>query len=179
MEGKNDYSNIRKKRKTKGSRSKLVKRLIITGVIFIVIIGVVYYVNDNYFLSDCTQVAIKNTQNLKNMMKDPDSFKLYDDVLVVYYYISAEDDSVGFYTYIDSGAKNSYGGMARDTAMYFNNEYVGSIEDAIRLDGVLISNDNDLTLKKTHLPYLAYLANSNSVLFSEIVSKEKIMRHIK
>lgn len=73
------------------------------------------------------QYAIKNTQQLHDMMKDPDSFKLRNDVMVVRY-----EDKNGvrtYYTFINASANNSYGAAMQSVSVFKDATYFADLDD--------------------------------------------------
>jgi uncharacterized membrane protein YvbJ len=132
-----------------------VKKLVFKHKIFTIIITIIVLfcavglplISTN-MLSAEEKLAVTNVQDLKNTLKDPDSLKLYDDVLVIWH----TDD---YYSYINYGAKNSYGAMDRDTAMYKGNTYIGTFTDVNNIK-LATPKTNDLILLQTQMPYLSY-----------------------
>ena len=93
-------------------------------VFYIVVIAVIIFLFSIYNISPDEEIAITNVKDLKSMLKDPDSLKLYEDVLIIWYTDLLEGD-YNFYTYINYGAKNSYGAMIKSIAMYEGYSYIG------------------------------------------------------
>lgn len=149
--------------------------LIIAVIIAIICLSVLaYFVVNKVTSTPHKNQAIANVQNLKNMLKDPDSLKLYEDVLVIFY--KTDDHNYDFYTYIDYGAKNSYGAMVRNTAIYVNRKYVCTMEEAIK--ELEVENKN-IELIKASLPYTTYKAQRSWVTSYEYIKKESVMRKLK
>lgn len=130
------------------------------------------------------EIALRNVQDLKDRLKDPDSLKLYDDVLVVFYTGKEYIEEVDFFSYIDYGAKNSYGAMNRNTALYSGYDYIGTMEDAEDIDVIKITfsgrslTDNEMRLLRARLAYLSYQLSKEEAKSYEIVDREKIMRKL-
>lgn len=88
----------------KKKKLKAIKAIIwITILAIIVAVGLYLFLT--YRLTTDEKIAVNNVKDLKSMLKDPDSLKLYEDALVLWYTDSQGDFT--FYTYINYGAKNS------------------------------------------------------------------------
>ena len=120
---------------------------------------------------------------LVNMMKDPDSFKLRDDIVVIY----MDDHDLGktYFTYITYSANNSYGASLADTAMFVDNRYVGSVDDDA---DDLETTDERTTLAKAQFNIAAWNfmismggdpTKNEDWISAETVSMEKIANHLK
>lgn len=134
-------------------------------------------------LTDDEQRVADIVAKLVNMMKDPDSFKLRDDIVVIY----TDDPILGktYYTYITYSANNSFGASLVDTAMFADNRYIGSVDDD--------ADDLETADEKTTLALAQYnIAAWNFTLSmggdptkntdwisAETVSMEKIANHLK
>jgi len=143
-----------------------------------------------FHLSNDELIAVENVKDLKSMLKDPDSLKLYEDVLIIWY-TDLEGD-YNFYTYINYGAKNSYGAMSRSIAMYEGYIYIGDMEDIEDTDITNIikmepeERNEHAKLLKAQIPYLSFIAEGidNEDISKEgvkeviRVNKNKIMRRI-
>ena len=73
------------------------------------------------------QYAIKNTEKLHNMMKDPDSFKLRDDVMVIRH--EDKNGSRTFYTFIHASANNSYGASMQSVSVFKDGTFFADLDD--------------------------------------------------
>ncbi len=160
------------------------KTLLIPIIALIVIGAVSVYFALFYIGGDNGKLALSNTQKIKDMLKDPNSLILYEDVLTIFY-LTDDVDETGFYTYIDYGAANSYGGIVRETAMFKDYTYVGTISDEEDLKSKAISDltkeeiETRLSLMKTHLPLLAWQIGSEDVSSYDWIDKNKIIRNLK
>jgi predicted nucleic acid-binding Zn ribbon protein len=166
--------------RSKRIRLELSKKTKVT-VFFVMLLALVligvFLLYSNYLSRD-ERIAVTNVKDLKLMLKDPDSLKLYEDVLVVWY--AATNEEIVFYTYISYGAKNGYGAIGRDIAIYRGYEYIGDFSDE--------QDENDVekkaTIIKAEVPYLLYKfmgVNSDTnegVKKATYVKKEKIMKKI-
>lgn len=72
-------------------------------------------------LSEEEAFVLRDVKQLYNMMKNPDSFTLREDILC---------DSQ--YVIIDYSGTNSYGGTIRDTAVFKDHVYLGSLNDEFK-----------------------------------------------
>ena len=79
-------------------------------------------------LDENEELSYQNALQLRDMLKDPDSFKLYDTMYVLKQYY---DDGTLFTTYcvFEYGGTNSYGGMIKSTAIFENNQYIMDFDD--------------------------------------------------
>ena len=157
-------------------------------VFYKVVIAVIIFLFSIYNISPDEEIAITNVKDLKSMLKDPDSLKLYEDVLIIWY-TDLEGD-YNFYTYINYGAKNSYGAMIKSIAMYEGYSYIGDMEDIEDIN--IAETDSEkrnerLKLLKAEAPYLCYMAkgidNEKDISKEGVkkvirVNKNKIMRRI-
>ncbi len=73
------------------------------------------------------QYAIKNTEKLHNMMKDPDSFKLRNDVMVIRH--EDKDGLKTYYTFIHHSANNTYGASMQSVSVFKDGTYFADLDD--------------------------------------------------
>jgi len=74
-------------------------------------------------LNEHEQLAYQNAVELKSMMRDPDSFKLYDEMFQVE--VLEEDGSVVCtYTIFEYGGANAYGAITTDQAVFKDGTYL-------------------------------------------------------
>lgn len=74
-------------------------------------------------LNEHEQLAYQNVLELKSMMRDPDSFKLYDDMFQIE--VLAEDGSVEHtYTIFKYGGANGYGAITTGQAIFKDGTYI-------------------------------------------------------
>ena len=176
--------HIKQKKLISSKKTKIVFYIVVIAVI----ITTSLFLFSIYNISPDEQIAITNVKDLKSMLKDPDSLKLYEDVLIIWY-TDLEGD-YNFYTYINYGAKNSYGAMSRSIAMYEGYSYIGDMEDTedINIAETDPEKRNEwLKLLKAEAPYLCYMAkgidNEEDISKEGVkkvirVNKNKIMRRI-
>jgi len=172
--------------KSKKLRFKLSKRTIIISllIIAVVICGGIYFYSSNN-LSEDEQIALRNVKDLKLMLKDSDSLKLNEDVLVIWYKESNEESD--FYTYINYGAKNGFGAMDKDIAMYKGYKYIGDYSDVKEVDFKTDKGadlESKMELISARLPYLAYQAKNagdkdvDKLKEVIVVNSKKLMKNI-
>ena len=147
------------------------KKLIafILSVIVIAIIALCVYSNT---LTPHEKLAVENCNTLKSMLKSPDSFKLYDDILIY------ESDDYGIIMYIPYAGSNSYGAEVQALAQFANGtDYVGDYNEKDRDDFYSDSEYNDYILIGG--PYALALAQGDSEFSNLIhIDSEKIMSKI-
>lgn len=113
------------------------KRLITIGLI-VIACGIVVFAISTTRLNQYEQESLENCQALMETLKDPESFTLYDDILV--YPCpdqndenESEDDGdpleYDALFYISYGAANSYGGMVREIAVFQDSTYMGNFSE--------------------------------------------------
>jgi len=176
--------HIKQKKLISSKKTKIVFYIVVIAVI----ITTSLFLFSIYNISPDERIAITNVKDLKSMLKDPDSLKLYEDVLIIWY-TDLEGD-YNFYTYINYGAKNSYGAMSKSTAMYKGYSYIGDMEDIEDIN--IAETDSEkiyekLKLLQAEMPYLHYMAigidNEKDISKKGVkkvirVNKNKIMRRI-
>ena len=106
------------------SQKKLLAIIcIVIAVAFIALL----YLDTN--ISPYEELAIENCNALKSMLKKPDSFRLYDDILVY------EDSDYGTIMFIPYSGENSFGNEVRSIAQFSNgNNYAGDFQKLDRED---------------------------------------------
>ena len=74
-------------------------------------------------LNEHEQLAYQNAVEMKSMMRDPDSFKLYDDMFLIE--VLEDDGSVKYtYTLFKYGGANGYGAITTDQAIFKDGTYI-------------------------------------------------------
>lgn len=106
--------------KAKNNKKKLT---IIGGIVaaIIVLFLVINFAGSS--LNEDEQLGYQNAVDLKNMMRDPDSFKLYDEFFLLKH---IDDNGENDYTYtiIKYGGANGYGAITTDEAIFKDGEYI-------------------------------------------------------
>ena len=107
------------KKKGKGK-----KTLLIITVILILVVSVGLFANYmGLLLDENERLAYQNAVDLQSMMKDPESFRLYDEM----YLINKLNDDGSLactYTIFEYGGTNSYGAVITDQAIFKGREYI-------------------------------------------------------
>ena len=163
---------------------KKIKIIALLVIVTMIVVGCILWALSNQMSND-EKIVLENSKDLRQMLKDPDSFKLQEDILLLWYKDS-EEGELEFYTYISYGAKNGYGAMDRDTAMYKGYTYVGDFEELENTE----EEEKKQLLLHAQTPYLIYKAynligkDENEISESGIkkaiwINKEKIMQKIK
>lgn len=161
-----------KKEKNNKKINFLNKKLIIIVVIILLISISIFLVKKNSFTMG-EKYALNCTERLIDAMKNPDSFKLQDDILFIDYVDpNSSNNEIYIFTYIDYTAENSYGGTVRSTAVYEGYTYIGELED---FDNMERDDENYTVALHSRIAYLERgLYGDSENLSSEIVSAKKI-----
>ena len=117
-------------RDVKRQKSKKVKKIIIPiailSILAIVCIVVLSFVKSS--LNEDEQLAYQNAVELKEMMRNPDSFKLYDEFFILKHH--DDDGKVDYaYTIFKYGGANGYGAITTDEAIFRDGEYIMDYAD--------------------------------------------------
>lgn len=92
-----------------------------------IIVGLVINFTGSTLNAD-EQLAYQNAVEMKSMMRDPDSFKLYDEMFLLKHFDeNGENDYT--YTIFKYGGANGYGAIITDEAIFKNGEYVMDYAD--------------------------------------------------
>ena len=114
--------------------------------------------------------VVQNIQTLKNTLRDPDSLKIYNDIIII------DDDITNTQImYIDYGAKNGLGNMGRKTAMFSDDQYLGNYED-VKSHEV---TDIDFSIKylTAGVLYIEYLNGTDTTFIK--IDKDMVIKKIK
>lgn len=116
--------------KIENSKKKSIIKFIvpITAIIVIAIIAVliINFVGSN--LSEDEQLAYQNAVEMKSMMRDPDSFRLYDEMFLLKH--RDDDGNVDYiYTIFKYGGANGYGAITTDKAIFKDGKYIMNYAD--------------------------------------------------
>ena len=107
-------------------------------------------------LNEDEQLAYQNVVEMKSMMRDPDSFKLYDEMFLLRHYNEAGENDFT-YTIFKYGGANGYGAITTDEAIFKDGEYIMDYADEPDEED---SNYGDQLLAKLHLA--VYILNGES-----------------
>lgn len=111
----------------KAKRNKKLIIIVVTIVSIIIIVGlIINFVSST--LSEDEQLAYQNAVEMQSMMRDPDSFKLYDEMFLLRHYDeNGENDYT--YTIFKYGGANGYGAITTDEAIFKDGEYIMNYAD--------------------------------------------------
>lgn len=115
--------------KSENSKRKTIKRFIfpITGIVVLAIIVflIINFVGSN--LNEDEQLAYQNAVEMRSMMRDPDSFKLYDEMFLLKHHDEGVVDYI--YTIFEYGGTNGYGAIVTNEAIFKDGEYIMDYAD--------------------------------------------------
>lgn len=106
------------------------KKLIIVATVILILTFITYsYFNYiNLSLNEDEQFAYQNALKMQSMMKNPDSFKLYDEMVLLKKF--SEDGSLRCtYTIFKYGGTNIYGALLTDEAIFKDHQYLMNYTD--------------------------------------------------
>ncbi len=111
--------------KAKKNNKPLIIVVAIVAVVIIVVL-IIRFVGST--LNEDEQLAYQNAVEMQSMMKDPDSFKLYDEMFLLRHY---DDNGENDYTYtiFKYGGANGYGAITTDEAIFKDGEYIMDYAD--------------------------------------------------
>lgn len=124
------YPLDEEEKEMKQQKSKKIKKIIIPIAIiaFLAVISVVVLNFIKSSLNEDEQLAYQNAVELKGMMKNPDSFKLYDEFFILRHH--DDDGNVDYtYTIFKYGGANGYGAITTDEAIFRDGEYIMDYAD--------------------------------------------------
>lgn len=149
----------------KNKKNKKIMQIAAVGAaVLILVVG--FFIIKNNTLSSNGKHALNIVDHLQGIMKDPDSFKLREDVVVIV------DEDVNTYTFISYSSNNSYGAALTGLAMYENYTYVGDYYDD---DDDFGSTEELKAFKKAKATLAMWrLGGSKNWISSEAVSRKKI-----
>ena len=161
-------NNIKKTISYLTEKSRHYLPLIILIVSVIALLLVKFSVDS--MLNPYEKLAYQNVLQLQSLMKNPDSFKLYDEILILEKY-----DTTGnleyTYTIIEYGATNGFGGMTKGEAIFKNGTYIADLYDNFDV------SDLEKAAVLTELHILLYTGDATS--FEKIdIDTEKIKNKI-
>ena len=121
--------------------------IIITVIIIIAIIASLIVNFTGSLLNEDEQLAYQNAVEMNSMMKDPDSFKLYDEMFLLKHYDeNGENDFT--YTIFKYGGANGYGAITTDEAIFKDGEFIMNYADEADEDD---ANYVDQLFAKVHI----------------------------
>ena len=114
----------------KKNDSKKIKKVIIP-VTIIAVIAIIVTLTINFMrnnLNEDEQLAYQNVIKMQSMMRDPDSFRLYDEMFLIKYH--NDDGNVEYtYTIFKYGGANGYGAITTDEAIFKDGKYIMDYAD--------------------------------------------------
>lgn len=161
---------------------------IIISILIIISAALCFF---NFHLSEDEKYALENVQDLKNHLKDPSSLQLYDDILVIHYIDDKSLNLCGIYTFIDYGAKNSFGATVSDLAAYKSYEYLESINYEVKGEDITNATGSEMEkIKQIIQAQVIYYSvqlnfkgtgkiSGEGIKSYTLVKKEKILKHLK
>lgn len=142
---------------------KFIKPLIVVAIVAVVAtITIVNLVSSN--LNKDEQLAYQNAVELKSMMKDPDSFKLYDEMFLLKHFDENGDNDFT-YTVFEYGGTNSFGAVTTDEAIFRDGEYIMDYADEPDEED---SNYIDQLLVELHIAEYALTGDNDTWQMVEI-----------
>lgn len=120
---------------TNGSESKLKRKktiiisaIAVAAVAIIAIVAVIFLRPKEIELNKDEALAYQNVLDVKHNLKDPDSFKLYDELTIIKHH--NEYGYIDFkYTIFKYGGTNGYGAVITNEAIYKDNQYIMNYAD--------------------------------------------------
>lgn len=102
-------------------------RIITVGVVAVIFLIVCAVLSSGTLNAD-EKLAYNNCVYLKNTLKDPNSFTLYDEMFLLKHY---DDDGTQDYTYtiFKYGGSNSYGAIVTNEAIFKDDKYIMDYAD--------------------------------------------------
>lgn len=107
----------------KEGRKKPVKKMVVIAAALVLFLAIFFGVKNGGQLNENDMLAYENCLTLKENLKNPDSFKLYSDIVMLRW----SDNLMGNecnYMYINYGGTNSYGAVVRNTAIFDGTSYI-------------------------------------------------------
>ncbi len=106
------------------------KKLIIVATVIIVITCIIVFAFNyiNSSLNEDEQFACRNVETMQGMMKNPESFQLYDEMFLIKKF--SENGTLQYtYTIFKYGGTNSYGAFLTDEAIFKDHQYLMDYAD--------------------------------------------------
>ncbi len=174
---------ILKNKKIKLKISKKIKNIGILLSITILIVILVFSYTSNHFSAD-EKIALENVKYFQQRLKDPNSLEINEDVLVLFF---ENDNSIYSNTFFEYSAKNSYGSLNYDLAIFEDDEYLGCYSNQEDDSETVEEAEKKVAIEMAMLRMKVYKilgasADNDSTAFTSRdiwVSKNKIMRKIK
>lgn len=158
------------------SKRKILIIVVVVAVIALIVGAIVYYQTSQ--LSYEEKTAVRNLEDYKKMLKDPDSMKLRSDVVVIRAY--DYEDEVRTYCFFTSSGSNSFGASVQSTAFYRGLSYICDMSSADESDFEDIEDKQiflDGKLKLMH--YKLYGKDAEIFIKCEVVPAKKVAKRVK
>lgn len=112
------------------NNSKKAKKIILPVAIIVIlavlVVAIVNFMRGN--LNEDEQLAYQNAVKMQSMMRDPDSFRLYDEMFLLKCH--DDDGNVEYiYTIFKYGGANGYGAITTDEAIFKDGKYIMDYAD--------------------------------------------------
>lgn len=108
-------------------KNKLLLLVSIMAIIVLLVCVAMKLAHSN--LSESETKALENCEYLIDHLKNPDSFKLYNDILLLREFDYETKEKTGEWMFIEYGATNGYGAMVRSTDAFDQQGYLGDINE--------------------------------------------------
>ena len=119
------YPFVQKKIQSQIKTWLQVKRKMIAVLIVSIAVLTGFILFQRNYLNEYEQLSLEDCRILISMLKNPDSFVLYDDILIY-----PDDEDYGDIVYITYGATNSFGGTVQSMAIFKEgDQYIGEYDD--------------------------------------------------
>lgn len=116
---------VEKEKESKGISPKII--IGIVAAVILIVVGVILTTRTPVKLDETESLAAECVEDLRMRMKDPDSFKIRDDVLMI---PIGKDDTVNYYLiYVSYNGNNDYGASTSGLAIYKDKRYLGDYDD--------------------------------------------------
>ena len=148
-------------------------KVIVAAIVVALIVAVGFSLSNG--LNEYESIALKDCKTLRNMLKNPDSFTLFDEILI-YTVDKEEDKGYDYLVYIPYGGTNSYGGMVQDLAIFKDNIYWGDYD--YDEDDFNSQREYDDFLLNGKFYYEFDILMSNNYEDFVRVDADKIMKHL-
>ena len=116
--------------KPENGNKKIIKKLVVPIMVLVVIVIIAALVINfaGSTLNEDEQLAYQNAVEMQSMMRDPDSFRLYDEMFLLKHL--DDDGNIDYiYTIFKYGGANGYGAITTDEAIFKDGEYIMDYAD--------------------------------------------------
>lgn len=141
-------------------------------LILLLVLGGIFY-SKFIYLDWNDKYALKNFQDLHDMMQDDDSFKLEDDILTIVCndieLLSDEEANPHTFTYIKYSSINDLGVREKVVAIYEGHTYIGDFDE----------DSQSETLEKIKLAQFVFDGYLNNHKYGEVTNKYKVAWRVK